>query len=156
MERVQVRELFAAPDDFGGKTVTVAGWCRTIRDSKAFGFIELNDGSYFKSVQVVFEASKVENYKQIAALSVGSALEVKGVLELTPENKQPFEIKAAEITVCGESVPEYPLQKKRHSPEFLRTIAHLRPRTNLFSAVFRVRSVAAYAIHKFFQDRHFV
>ena len=156
MERVQVREIFADSAAFGGKTVTVAGWCRTIRDSKAFGFIELNDGSYFKSVQVVFEASKIENYKQIASLSVGSAIEVKGTVELTPENKQPFEIKAERISVCGESVPEYPLQKKRHSPEFLRTIAHLRPRTNLFSAVFRVRSVAAYAIHKFFQDRHFV
>ncbi len=156
MKRVTVKEIFSAPESFAGKEITVAGWARTIRDSKAFGFIELNDGSYFKSVQIVFEEAKINNYKQIAKLNVGSAVAVTGVVVMTPENKQPFEIKATTVEVKGESTPDYPLQKKRHSLEFLREKAYLRPRTNTFSAVFRVRSVAAYAIHEFFNSRGFV
>lgn len=148
-----VYESFA---DFGAKKITVAGWARTIRDSKAFGFIELNDGSTFKNTQVVFERETLENYDEIAHQNVGASLIVEGTVVLTPENKQPYEIKAEKITVEGESDPEYPLQKKRHSVEFLREIAYLRPRTNLFSAVFRIRSEAAYAIHKFFNERGFV
>src|SRR5699024_6975881 len=136
-------------EQLGGQTVTVGGWVRTIRDMKTFGFIELNDGSCFKNLQVVMEAGTLANYKDIAAQNVGAALIVTGTVVLTPEAKQPLELKAA-------STPDYPLQKKRHSVEFLRTIQHLRPRTNLFSAVFRVRSVAAYAIHQFFQERGFV
>ncbi len=156
MDRITVKELFSAPESFVGKEITVAGWARTIRDSKAFGFIELNDGSYFKSVQIVFEEAVIENYKQIAKLNVGSAVSVRGNLVLTPENKQAFEVKAIAIDVLGTSTPDYPLQKKRHSLEFLREIAYLRPRTNTFSAVFRVRSEAAYAIHEFFNSNGFV
>ena len=136
--------------------MTVCGWVRTVRDMKNFGFIELNDGSNFKPLQVVFERSGLNNYDEIARQNVGAALIVRGTLVLTPEAKQPFELKADEIAVEGVSTPDYPLQKKRHSVEFLRTIQHLRPRTNTFSAVFRVRSVAAFAIHKFFQERGFV
>jgi len=156
MERTYISRLFADYSELDGKEVSCSGWVRTVRDSKAFGFIELNDGSCFKSVQVVFEADVIDNYKDIAKLNVGSAIEVFGTVAVTPEMKQPFEIKAKKISVCGYSVPEYPLQKKRHSVEFLREIAHLRPRTNLFSAVFRVRSEAAYAIHSFFNERGFV
>lgn len=156
MKRQLISGIFADSESFSGKTVTVAGWARTIRDSKAFGFIELNDGSCFKSVQVVFEAAKIDNYEEIAKLNVGSALVVTGELLLTPEAKQPFEIKAAKIEVEGKSTPDYPLQKKRHGVEFLREIAHLRPRTNLFNATMRVRSKAAYALHKFFNERNFV
>jgi len=156
MKRVTVKEIFSSPETYAGKEITVAGWARTIRDSKAFGFIELNDGSYFKSVQIVFEEAKINNYKQIAKLNVGSAVAVTGTVVMTPENKQPFEIKATAVEVKGTSTPDYPLQKKRHSMEFLREIAYLRPRTNTFSAVFRVRSVAAYAIHEFFNSRGFV
>ena len=156
MIRTTVKEIFATPEKFADKEITVAGWARTIRSSNAFGFIELNDGSYFTNLQVVFEAEFLENYNEIAKQNVGASLIVNGTLVLTPEAKQPFEIKAKKIEVEGQSTPDYPLQKKRHTLEYLRTIAHLRPRSNLFSAVFRVRSVAAFAIHKFFNERNFV
>ena len=156
MERLQLKELNKSLTAYADKEVTVAGWARTIRDSKAFGFIELNDGSCFKSTQIVFERANIANYDEIAHTNVGASLVVKGVVVLTPENKQPYEIKATEIRVEGESTPDYPLQKKRHSVEFLREIAYLRPRTNLFGAAFRIRSEAAIAIHKFFNERGFV
>lgn len=156
MERLEIKKLFESPDAYADQTVTVCGWVKTLRDSKAIGFIELNDGSCFKGVQIVFEAAKLENYKDIAKLNVGSAVKVTGRLLLTPQANQPFEINADEISVEATSTPDYPLQKKRHSVEFLRTIAHLRPRTNLFNAAFRIRSVAAYAIHKFFTEQGFV
>lgn len=156
MERIKIAAIYADSQQLSGQTVTVCGWARTIRDMKTFGFIELNDGSCFRNLQVVMDANVLDNYKEIAGQNVGAALIVTGTLVLTPEAKQPLEVKAATITVEGTSTPDYPLQKKRHSVEYLRTIAHLRPRTNLFSAVFRVRSVAAHAIHTFFQDRGFV
>ena len=156
MKRQLIREIYANPESFGGKSVTVGGWVRNLRDSKAFGFIDLNDGSYFKSIQVVFERERVENYDAIAAQNVGAALVVTGILTLTPGAKQPFELKADKIEIEGTSTPDYPLQPKRHSVEFLREQAYLRPRTNLFSAVFRVRSEVAYAIHSFFHSRGFV
>ena len=151
---ILVKDLYGNASDFGGKKIKISGWIRTIRASNAFGFIEVNDGTFFKNVQVVFESEKIDNYKEIASLNVGAAIRVEGELVLTPDAKQPFEIKAEKIEIEGLSTPDYPLQKKRHSMEFLRTIAYLRPRTNTFSAVFRVRSVAAYAIHKFFQDNY--
>ena len=154
--KVLVKKLFRDQQAYGEAQVEISGWIRTIRASNAFGFIEVNDGSFFKNVQVVFESEKISNYKEIAALNVGAAISVKGILVLTPDAKQPFEIKAESIEIEGMSTPDYPLQKKRHSFEYLRTIAHLRPRTNTFSAVFRVRSLAAYAIHKFFNERGFV
>ena len=154
--KVLVKELFRDQQAYGEAHVEISGWIRTIRASNAFGFIEVNDGSFFKNVQVVFESEKISNYKEIAALNVGAAISVKGILVLTPDAKQPFEIKAESIEIEGMSTPDYPLQKKRHSFEYLRTIAHLRPRTNTFTAVFRVRSRAAYAIHKFFNERGFV
>ena len=156
MKRQRISGLWAAPDLLSGQSMTVCGWVRTVRDMKNFGFIELNDGSSQKSLQVVFERGSVSNYDEIARTNVGAALIVKGVFSLTPDAKQPFELKAQEITVEGASTPDYPLQKKRHSVEFLRSIQHLRPRTNLFAAVFRVRSVAAAAIHEFFQTQGFV
>ena len=156
MERTTIAAIFADQEALGGQTVTVCGWARTIRDMKTFGFIELNDGSCFKNLQVVMDANVLDNYKEIAGQNVGASLIVTGTVVLTPEAKQPLEVKAASIAVEGPSTPDYPLQKKRHSVEFLRTIQHLRPRTNLFSAAFRVRSVAAHAIHCFFQDRGFV
>lgn len=156
MERVSIKHLFKNPADFVGKNIKVCGWVRTIRDSKTFGFIELNDGSFFKNLQVVFEEDKLANFKDVTKLTVGSSIEVEGDVVETPGAKQPFEIKATKIEIEGLAPLDYPLQKKRHSMEFLRTIAHLRPRTNTFSAVFRVRSLAAYAIHKFFQERDFV
>jgi len=156
MQHQKIAGIFADAESFRDREVTVCGWARTIRDMKNFGFIELNDGSCFKSVQVVFSRDTLENYDEIASQNVGAALIVRGVLTLTPEAKQPFEIKAASVTVEGPSSPDYPLQKKRHTVEYLRTIQHLRPRTNLFSATFRVRSVAAQAIHEFFQGRGFV
>ncbi len=156
MERTLLRELYADISAFDGKTVTVAGWARTIRDSKSFGFIELNDGSFFKNTQIVFEREFLDNYDVIAHQNVGASLVVEGIVEATPNNKQPFEIKARAIKVEGESTPDYPLQKKRHTVEYLREIAHLRPRTNLFNAVFKIRSEAAFAIHKFFNERNFV
>ena len=139
MERQRIAGIFADSQSLGGQEMTVCGWVRTVRDMKNFGFIELNDGSCFKSIQVVFERESLNNYEEIAKQNVGAALIVRGTLVLTPEAKQPFELKAREITVEGTSTPDYPLQKKRHSVEFLRTIQHLRPRTNLFSATFRVR-----------------
>ena len=153
---VSIKELYTDIAAYDGKTVDVCGWVRTVRDSKSFGFIELNDGSFFRSAQIVFEEAVINNYKQIAKLNVGSSLRVTGTVVATPTMKQPFEIKAASIEIEGASTADYPLQKKRHSLEFLREIAHLRPRTNTFSAVFRVRSVAAQAIHRFFGDRGFV
>ena len=149
-----VRQLFReTPAD--GAPVEISGWVRTLRDSKAFAFIEINDGSFFKNVQVICEES-LPNFKEVVKTTLGSALRVKGVLALTPEMKQPFEIKAQEVEIVGLSDPAYPLQKKRHTVEYLRTQAHLRPRTNLFSAVFRIRSLAAQAIHAFFAQRSFV
>ena len=156
MERTVIAALFADQEALSGQTITVCGWARTIRDMKTFGFIELNDGSCFKNLQVVMDANTLDNYKEIAGQNVGAALIVTGTVVLTPQAKQPLEVKAVSIAVEGPSAPDYPLQKKRHSVEFLRTIQHLRPRTNLFSAAFRVRSVAAHAIHCFFQDRGFV
>ncbi len=156
MDRTLLKDVFKNPSAFGGKTVTVAGWARTIRDSKTFGFIELNDGSYFKNCQVVISRDTLANYDEIAKQNVGAALVVTGTLLLTPENRQPFEISATEVKVEGASTPDYPLQKKRHSMEFLREIAHLRPRTNTFGAVFRIRSEAAFAIHEFFNNQGFV
>ena len=151
-----VKDIFADPSQFGGQTLTVAGWVRSIRASKALGFIVLHDGTCFNTIQVVYEDEKVSNFQEVSHLPVGSAIVVKGTLVLTPEARQPFEMQAEEILIEGSSLPDYPLQKKRHSMEYLRTIAHLRPRSNTFQAVFRVRSLAAYAIHKFFQDRGFV
>ena len=156
MERTKIAAIYADSETLGGQQVLVSGWARTIRDMKTFGFIELNDGSCFKNLQVVMDATVLDNYKEIASQNVGAALTVVGTVVLTPEAKQPLEVKAASIVVEGPSTPDYPLQKKRHTVEYLRTIQHLRPRTNLFSAVFRVRSVAAHAIHCFFQDRGFV
>ena len=156
MKRELIRSLYENTDAYAGKEIVLGGWARSIRDSKAFGFIDLNDGSCFKGVQVVFEREKIENYDEIAKQNVGAALVVKGIVELTPENKQPFEIKAVSVEVEGTSTPDYPLQKKRHTVEYLREQAYLRPRTNLFSAVFRVRSEVAYAIHTFFNQRGFV
>ncbi len=156
MKRQLLREIYQSPESFGGKSVTVGGWVRNLRDSKAFGFIDLNDGSYFKSIQVVFERDRIDNYDIIASQNVGAALVVTGILTLTPGAKQPFELKADKIEIEGASTPDYPLQPKRHTVEYLREQAYLRPRTNLFSAVFRVRSEVAYAIHSFFHDRGFV
>ncbi len=151
-----IRALFSEPEAYADKEIKLNGWIRQIRDQKKFCFIQLNDGSYFTSLQIVAEREFLDNYEEISALGVGSAIRVKGIFVLTPENRQPFELKAREIRVEGECPPDYPLQPKRHSPEFLRSIAYLRPRTNLFSAVFRVRSEASFAIHKFFHDRDFV
>ena len=156
MQRTEIARIFADMEQYGGQEVTVCGWVRTSRDMKNFGFIELNDGSCFKSIQIVMDAESLANYKEIASQNVGAALIVKGNVVLTPGAKQPLEIKAVSIEVEGPSAPEYPLQKKRHSVEFLRSVAHLRPRTNLFNAAFRVRSVAAFAIHEFFQQNGFV
>lgn len=149
------KELFSTYSDLAGHEVTVGGWIRTMRDSKTFGFIELNDGTTFKNIQIVFD-DQLENFQEIVKLQIASSLIITGVIILTPEAKQPFEIKAVKIEIEGTSTPEFPLQKKRHTMEYLRTIAHLRPRSNTFSAVFRVRSVAAFAIHKFFQDQGYV
>ena len=156
IERTRIAAVFADADALSGKEITVFGWARTIRDMKTFGFVELNDGSCFKNLQIVMSAEELDNYRDIASQNVGAALRVTGTVVLTPEAKQPLELRAREIAVEGKSTPDYPLQKKRHTVEFLRTIQHLRPRTNLFSAAFRVRSVAAYAVHEFFQNRGFV
>jgi asparaginyl-tRNA synthetase len=156
IKEVVVKELFADPQHYVGSEIRVRGWVRTNRNSNKFGFIELNDGSFFKSVQVVYEDQTINNFEAIGKAGVAAALSVIGKLELTPEAKQPFEIKASVIVIDAASDPDYPLQKKRHSLEFLREIAHLRPRSNTFSAVFRVRSLVAFAIHKFFQEKGFV
>ncbi len=155
MQRVEIRDLHKIYTEYADKTITICGWARTIRDSKNIAFVEINDGA-FKSVQVVVEREKVNNYDEIVKQNVGSSFEVHGKLVLTPNAKQPFEISAESVVVLGESEADYPLQKKGHSIEFLRTMPTLRPRTNLFNAVFRVRSVAAFAIHKFFNERNFV
>jgi len=154
--KVNIKQLYRNAEEYCQKEIEVSGWIRTIRDSKKFGFIELNDGSFFKNLQIVFEDGIVNNYKEIAKLPQGSSITARGTLVATPEAKQPFELKASEIVVEGLCTPDYPLQKKRHSFEFLRTIAHLRPRTNTFSAVFRLRNAASYAIHRFFQERGFI
>lgn len=156
MKETLVRELFRNTAEYADKEVVIKGWVRNNRSSNKFGFIELNDGSFFKSVQVVYEEEFIKNFDEIAKAYVATALEVKGILVPTPEAKQPFEIKAREINVEATSTPDYPLQPKRHSMEFLREIAHLRPRSNTFAAVFRVRSLVAYAIHRFFQEQNFV
>ena len=156
MERLLLKDLLKDYQSYGEKEVVVAGWVRTVRDSKAFGFIELNDGSCFKTTQIVFESNVLENYSEIASLNVGAAIICTGKVVLTPENKQPYEIKATKIEIEGLSTPDYPLQKKRHSLEYLREIAYLRPRTNTFNAVFRIRSECAFAIHKFFNEQGFV
>jgi asparaginyl-tRNA synthetase len=155
-KRIEIKELYKRHDELGGGSVALSGWVRTIRRSKSLGFIELNDGSFFRNVQIVFEEGGIGNYAEVAALNVGSAVAVSGALVNTPGGKQPFEIKASEISVEGASAPDYPLQKKRHGFEYLRQIAHLRPRSNTFSAVFRIRSMVAFAIHKFLNDRGFV
>ena len=152
---VTIREIFRNREEYLNKEISVGGWVRSNRDSKSFGFVVINDGSFFEHLQVVYH-DNMENFAQIAKINVGAALIVKGTLVPTPEAKQPFEIQATEIVVEGDSTPDYPLQKKRHTMEYLRTIPHLRPRTNTFEAVFRVRSLIAYAIHKFFQERDFV
>ena len=156
MKEVLIRQLFRNTQEYQDKEVLIRGWVRNNRSSNKFGFIELNDGSFFKSVQVVYEEEFIKNFEEIGKAYVATALAVKGIVVLTPNAKQPFEIKAREITVEATSTPDYPLQPKRHSMEFLREIGYLRPRTNMFSAVFRVRSLVAYAIHKFFQDQDFV
>jgi asparaginyl-tRNA synthetase len=155
MKQALIKDLYRNTESYIDQKVQLSGWVRTIRDSKTFGFIELNDGSFFKGVQIVFD-EQMDNFKEITKLSISSSIKVVGDFIYTPQAKQPFEIKATEIVVEGTSNPDYPLQKKKHSFEYLRTIAHLRPRTNTFSAVFRIRSLAAYALHKFFQDRGFV
>ena len=155
MELINIRDLFRDKEKYLGNKVTVGGWVRSVRDSKTFGFIVVNDGTFFEPLQVVYHDS-MENFAQISKLNVGAAIIVTGTLIATPDAKQPFEIQADSIDVEGESTPDYPLQKKRHSMEYLRTITHLRSRTNTFQAVFRVRSLIAYAIHQFFQERNFV
>ena len=155
MELTNIREIFRNKDKFADKEVTIGGWVRSNRNSKNFGFIVVNDGTFFEPIQVVY-GNGLDNYDEVGKINVGAAIIVRGTLVLTPDAKQPFEIQAAEVTVEGASTPDYPLQKKKHTFEYLRTISHLRPRTNTFEAVFRVRSLCAYAIHKFFQERDFV
>ena len=156
MRDVEIKSLYRSSEVYADSEITVRGWVRTNRGSNKFGFIELNDGSFFKSVQVVYEAEFLDNFEEISKAPIAAALKVTGLFVLTPEAKQPFEIKAREVVIEAGSDSDYPLQKKRHSMEFLREIAHLRPRSNTFSAVFRVRSMVAYAIHKFFQEKGFV
>ena len=151
-----VKKLFRTPEEFADKTITISGWIRTIRVSKNFGFVELNDGSFFKNLQIIIEADKLSNFTEVSKLNVGASITATGVLVMTPDAQQPFELKADDVIIEGESTPDYPLQKKRHTFEYLRTMSHLRPRTNTFAAVFRIRSVIAYAIHQFFQERGFV
>ncbi len=155
MDLITVRELYRNPESYIGQEIRVGGWVRSLRASKAFGFIVMNDGTFFEPLQIVYH-DKLENFGEVSKMNVGTAILARGVLVATPEAKQPFEIQAEEVVVEGPSTPDYPLQKKRHSFEYLRTISHLRPRTNTFQAVFRVRSLCAYAIHKFFQERDFV
>lgn len=155
MELTEIRELYRNKEEYIGKKITVGGWIRSIRDSKTFGFIVVNDGTFFEPLQIVY-GDKLENFEEIGRLNVGAAIVATGTLVATPQAKQPFEIQAEEVLVEGASAPEYPLQKKRHSFEYLRTIPHLRARTNTFQAVFRVRSLIAYAIHTFFMERGFV
>jgi len=156
MNRLEINKLHKTPEAFANTKVFICGWVKTIRDSKEIGFMEINDGSSFKGLQIVFEAAKLDNFKDIAKLNVGAAVCVAGTVILTPQAGQPFEINAESIEVEGMSTPDYPLQKKRHSLEYLRTISHLRPRTNTYSAAFKIRSVAAFAIHSFFMENDFV
>ena len=156
MSILDIRQIFQKSEDFLGKEVTVQGWVKTIRDSNKFAFIELNDGTFFSNLQIVLEVENLENFKEVVKYPIYTAIKVKGELVKTEQAKQPFEIKANEIILLATSDSDYPLQKKRHTFEYLRTIAHLRPRANAFSAVFRVRSIAAYAVHKFFQEKNFV
>ena len=156
MQRTQIKEIFRNAKEYIENEISVCGWIRQIRDSKKLGFIELNDGSFFKCIQVIFEEDKISNFRDVAKLSISSSILVKGELVETPEGKQPFEIHAKEIEILGTSDLDYPIQNKIHTFEYLRTVAHLRPRTNTFMAVFRVRSLVAYAIHKFFQEQGFV
>ena len=155
MELTTVREIFRDREKYLNKEIQVGGWVRSNRDSKAFGFLVLHDGTFFETLQIVYHDT-MANFQELTKINVGAAVIVKGTLVPTPEAKQPFEIQAEEISIEGASTPDYPLQKKRHSLEYMRTITHLRPRTNTFQAVFRVRSLIAYAIHKFFQERDFV
>ena len=155
MELVSVSELFKSPEKFDGKEIELKGWVKTARDSKTFGFIEFNDGTYFKNVQIVYE-DKLNNFNEITKVSIYSSIEVEGTLVLTPEAKQPFEVKASKVSIFGKSDLDYPLQKKGHSVEFMREQAYLRPRANMFNAVFRVRSIAAFAIHEYFQNKGYV
>lgn len=155
MELTTIKELYRNSGKYLEKTVCIGGWVRNLRDSKTFGFLVINDGTYFQTLQVVFD-EKLSNFQDICKLNVGAAVIVEGSLVATPKAKQPFEIQASKVTVEGASTPDYPIQPKRHSFEYLRTMTHLRPRTNTFQAVFRVRSLIAYAIHKFFQERDFV
>ncbi len=155
MKKLVIKDLYKNINEYKDKEITLEGWVKTIRDSKTFGFIELNDGSFFKNVQIVF-SDKLDNFAEIAKLSISSSIKVTGTFVITENAKQPFEIQASKVEILNLCDLEYPLQKKRHSFEYLRTISHLRPRTNTFNAVFRVRSVFAYAIHKFFQERGFV
>ena len=155
MKKLTVKELYKNTNEYQDKNITIEGWVKTIRDSKTFGFIELNDGTFFKNIQVVFN-NNLSNFNEICKITISSSIKVEGTFVLTPNSKQPFEIQATSVTVESLSDNTYPLQKKKHSFEYLRTIAHLRPRANTFNAVFRVRSVLAYAIHKFFQERGFV
>ncbi len=156
MKRLEIKDLICDYEKYSNKQVTVCGWIKTIRDSKSIGFIELNDGGSFKNIQIIIQEGKLSNYKDVIKQNVGAALVVVGEVVVTPGAKQPFEVNATEVKIEGVSSPDYPLQKKRHSLEYLRSIAHLRPRTNTFNALYRVRSVAAYAFHKFFNERGFV
>lgn len=152
MTNVAIKDLFRKTSEYANKEVTLEGWTKTIRDSKTFGFIELNDGSFFKNVQIVFN-NNLSNFNEITKLTISSTIKVTGNVVITENAKQPFEIQATSIEIESLCPTDYPLQKKRHSFEYLRTIAHLRPRTNTFNAVFRIRSIAAFAIHQYFQDR---
>ncbi len=156
MEKVVVRQLVRNTERYANQKVEVSGWIRTNRDQKSFGFIALNDGTHFNTIQIVYEKESLLNFEETAKYRVGSAIRVKGILIETPQGKQPFEIKAQEIMLEGDCPEDYPIQPKRHTREFLREVAHLRPRTNLFAAVFRVRSLLAYAIHQFFQEKGFI
>lgn len=156
MTKTVIKKLYRETERYAGQEIQISGWVRTIRVSKNFGFIELNDGSFFKNLQIVIEHDKLDNYAELSKLNVGAAITAKGTLAETPDAKQPFELKADEVVIDGTSTSDYPLQKKRHTFEYLRTQAHLRPRTNTFAAVFRIRSMIAYAIHQFFQERGFV
>lgn len=156
MKDIEIKKLFRETESYAGQELVIRGWVRGNRASNQFGFLSVNDGTFFKPVQVVYEADKLDNFDEVAKFRLSAGVCVKGVLEVTPDAKQPFEIKATEIILEADSDSDYPLQKKRHTMEFMREIAHLRPRSNTFSAVFRVRSVAGYAIHKFFQERGFI
>lgn len=151
-----VKSIYRESDKYINREIEISGWVRTVRDSKKFGFIEINDGTFFKNIQIVLEEENVKNFKEVIKLPISSAIKIFGKLEATPGAKQPFELKAIKVDIEFESEKDFPLQKKRHSLEYLRTIAHLRPRSNTFAAVFRIRSLAAYAIHKFFQEKNFV